>query len=94
MPVVDMKQVSITIVRDDVSYDQLGEILSSDFISSVRDIKIKKDSAAIHDLLSDFSAQQYDLQSGFSDRKQILKTYITKKYPNNVDTYMQLLDDM
>lgn len=94
MPVVDMKQVSITIVRDDISYDQLGETLSSDFISSVRDIKIKKDSVAMQDLLSDFSAQQYDLQSGFSDRKQILKTYITKKYPNNVDTYMQLLDDM
>lgn len=94
MPSVDMKQVSITIVRDDISYDQLVTVLSPDIIPSIRDIKIKKNSVAMQDLLSDFSAQQYDLQSGFSDWKQILKTYIQKKYPTDMDTYMHLLDDM
>lgn len=63
LPVVDMKQLSITILRDDVSYDELSHILSSDIVESLRDIKIKKEAVAMQDLLSDFSAQQDNLQT-------------------------------
>lgn len=94
LPIVDMKQLSITILRDDVSYDQLSSVLSSDILEWVRDIKIKKDAVAMQDLLSDFSAQQHDLQSGFADWKEILKAYIQKKYPTQIDMYMTVLQDM
>ncbi|MBP7842207.1 hypothetical protein KA037_06220 [Patescibacteria group bacterium] len=63
LPVVDMKQLSITILRDDISYDQLSSVLSSDMIESVRDIKIKKDAVAMQDLLANFSVQQDNLQT-------------------------------
>jgi glutaredoxin-related protein len=94
LPVVDMKQLSITILRDDISYDQLSSVLSSDMIESVRDIKIKKDAVAMQDLLANFSVQQDNLQTWFADWKAILKSYIEKKYPENVDVYLQLLQDM
>ncbi len=94
LPDVDMKQLSLTILRDDVSYDQLPALLDTDVLEWVRDIKIKKDAVAMKDLLSDFSIQQDNLQTWFADWKVILKAYIQKKYPRDVDTYMHLLQEM
>jgi len=94
LPTIDLKQLSLTILRDDVSYEQLPSLLDSNVLEWVRDIKIKKDAVAMQDLLSDFSIQQDNLQTGFADWKAILKAYIQKKYPDNTETYMQLLQDM
>jgi hypothetical protein len=32
LPIVDMKQLSLTILRDDVSYDQLSNLLTPDIL--------------------------------------------------------------
>jgi hypothetical protein len=85
------KQVSLLVYDDVVNYDSLRDKFANDVLHSVATVTIKKNTKQIWDLLAGLEAKTRDLHSGFADWKSIIREYLERKYPNNYQEYIQVL---
>ena len=75
-------------------YDELQDILDLDLVSQLDDIKIKKPTKSLTEIVKLLDSSSKDLEYRISDRKDLLKQYITQKYSQDADKYLTQLDKM
>jgi len=65
-----------------------------DLVSQLDDIKIKKPTKSLTEIVKLLDSSSKDLEYRISDRKDLLKQYITQKYSQDADKYLTQLDKM
>lgn len=77
-----------------MDYDQIDTFIEKDLRMQVKDVKLKRKTAAMQELLEDFDIASKNLTSGIADRKGLLKAYLKQKYPDEHLKYKEFLQDM
>ena len=91
---LDTRYVSVTIKSESLDYDQIDTFIEKDLRMQVKDVKLKRKTAAMQELLEDFDIASKNLTSGIADRKGLLKAYLKQKYPDEHLKYKEFLQDM
>ena len=91
---LDLKSVNLTIRVPEIDYKQIDSIIDENLRKSLKDVKLKKESVSIQDLLQDFEVSTKNLSTGFADWKVILKAYLEKKYQDEYGKYEKVLQEL
>lgn len=78
-------------VRGDIQYDDISVHVADNVVADIKDLKLRKTHATVSDLLGKLHEEKSSFAWGRQDRKNILKAYIEKKYPEIWDDYTSLL---
>jgi hypothetical protein len=57
----------------------------------LKDVKLKKNLVVTKDLFDKMDIEWKNLSAGFSDWKWLLKEYLTNKYPEEFEKYLDFL---
>jgi len=88
------KDINLTIKVSEIDYKQIDNIVDENLRKSLKDVKLKKESISIQDLLQDFEISTKNLSTGFADWKIILKAYLEKKYQGEYKKYEKMLQKL
>ncbi len=89
----NLTNISLTLNVEHIDYDKIDDLIAPDLRTSCKDIRLKKDIENLDNLLNTFKVSSDDL-SGFSDRKNILQTYMQKKFGNDYPKYEKVLKEL
>lgn len=89
-----IENLSIQIKSDDISYQDIQDYVDQKVLKECKDIKIKKNSKSIHEIIQNFSTSAENLKTGFNDRKIILKEYIENKFWTDSEKYKKVLKEL
>lgn len=89
----NLTNISLTLNVEHIDYDKIDDLIDPDLRKSCKDIRLKKDMEDLDNLLNTFKVSSDDL-SGFSDRKNILQTYMQKKFGNDYPKYEKVLKEL
>lgn len=84
---LNLNDISLSIKVDDLDYEKMDEYIPSDLRVQLKDVKLKKDYPVMKDLVRDFEVSAKNLSIWFTDRKNILKSYILQKYWSDAPKY-------
>ncbi|HBB04871.1 TPA: hypothetical protein DCZ39_08570 [Patescibacteria group bacterium] len=89
----NLTNISLTLNVEHIDYDKIDEMIDPELRKSCKDIRLKKDIENVDNLLKSFKVSSDDL-SGFSDRKNILQTYMQQKFGNDYPKYEKVLKEL
>jgi len=89
----NLTNISLTLNVEHIDYEKIDELIEPDLRTSCKDIRLKKDMENIENILNTFKVSSDDL-NGFSDRKNILQTYMQKKFGNDYPKYEKTLKEL
>ncbi len=90
----ELKNISLSIKTDAIDYQNIDEYISPELRVQIKDIKLKKESIELNELLENFEISAKNLSTGFADWKDILKSYLMKKHGNEYDKYEKKLKEL
>jgi len=89
----NLTNISLTLNVEHIDYDKMNELIDDDLRTSCKDIRLKKDIENLDNLLNTFKVSSDDL-NGFADWKNILQTYVQKKFGNDYPKYEKVLKEL
>ncbi|HMS90932.1 MAG TPA: hypothetical protein PKC87_01830, partial [Candidatus Absconditabacterales bacterium] len=92
-PQPNLTNISLTLNVEHIDYDKIDEYIEPDLRTACKDIRLKKDIENMDNLLNSFKVSSDDL-NGFSDRKNILQSYMQKKFGNDYPKYEKTLKEL
>lgn len=90
----ELKNVSLSIKTDTIDYQNIDEYIAPELRVQIKDIKLKKESIELNELLENFEISAKNLSTGFADWKDILKSYLMKKHGDEYDRYEKKLKEL
>lgn len=90
----NFKDINLIVKVWDIDYKNIDTIVDEELRKSIKDIKLKKDSISIQDLMQDFQTSTKELSTSFGDWKIILKAYLEKKYQWDYPKYEKMLQEL
>lgn len=90
----ELKNISLSIKTDAIDYQNIDEYISPELRVQIKDIKLKKESIELNELLENFEISAKNLSTGFADWKDILKSYLMKKHGDEYDKYEKKLKEL
>ncbi|HRX64313.1 MAG TPA: metallophosphoesterase family protein [Candidatus Absconditabacterales bacterium] len=90
---IENKDISISVKVEDVSYDEIYNYIDEELFKKLKDVKLKKNMVVSQDLFEKLDTEGKNLSQGFSDWKGLLKDYLTNKYPEDFDKYLDFLKE-
>ena len=91
---VDLHHVSLSIKTDSIDYQKIDQYIAPQLRQDIKDIKLKKDSVELDQLLKNFEISAKNLSTGFADWKDILKSYLQQKHSTDYEKYETKLKEM
>lgn len=88
------KNISLSLQVEQVDYENIQTFVDPELYSSLRDVKLKKQTASPQDIKKHLDLVDKNLTAGFSDRKAILKSYLQNKYPSEYENYEKKLKEL
>jgi hypothetical protein len=85
------KDVSISLSVGDINYDDIYSYIDENLFKQLKDVKLKKIYARTEDIFEKMDIAWKNLTSWFSDWKWLLKDYLTNKYPDEYQKYLDFL---
>ncbi len=92
-PKPNLTNISLTLNVEHIDYNKMDELIEDDLRTACKDIRLKKDIENMDNLLNTFKISSDDL-NGFADRKNILQTYVQKKFGNDYPKYEKVLKEL
>ncbi len=92
-PQPNLTNISLTLNVEHIDYDKIDEYIEPDLRTACKDIRLKKDIENMDNLLNSFKVSSDDL-NWFSDRKNILQSYMQKKFGNDYPKYEKTLKEL
>lgn len=89
-----LKDISLTFQTQKIDYDNLNEYVTQDTLNWLKDIKIKKSSLKLNQVINMLDTSSKDLQNSISDWKNLLKDYISQKFAEQSEVYIQKLKEL
>lgn len=89
----NLTNISLTLNVEHIDYDNINDFIDEDLRTSCKDIRLKKDIENMDSLLNSFKVSSDNL-NGFSDRKDILQSYMQKKFGNDYPKYEKILKEL
>lgn len=90
---IELAKTSLAIKTESIDYQDIDSYITPELRQQIKDIKLKKESVELNELLENFEISAKNLSTGFADRKDILKSYIQKKHPDNYEMYITKLKE-
>ena len=90
---IENKDISISVKVEDVSYDEIYNYIDEELFKKLKDVKLKKNMVVSQDLFEKLDTEGKNLSQWFSDWKGLLKDYLTNKYPEDFDKYLDFLKE-
>ncbi len=90
---INLENIALTIKVEHIDYDKIDEIIDTQLRKTCKDIRLKKNTENLDDLLSTFKVSSEQL-SWFSDWKNVLQTYMQKKFGNDYPKYEKVLKEL
>ncbi|USN57233.1 MAG: hypothetical protein H6766_01945 [Candidatus Peribacteria bacterium] len=90
---VPMEQVALQLQVEQRSYQSMDERVEESLQQTVRDIQLQTVRKSYEELVSDLIISHEELQESYVQRKTILETYVTNKYPEEKEEYVELLQE-
>jgi hypothetical protein len=90
---IELAKTSLAIKTESIDYQDIDSYITPQLRQQLKDIKLKKESVELNELLENFEISAKNLSTGFADRKDILKSYIQKKHPDNYEMYITKLKE-
>ncbi len=90
----ELKNISLSIKTDAIDYQNIDEYISPELRVQIKDIKLKKESIELNELLENFEISAKNLSTWFADRKDILKSYLMKKHGDEYEKYEKKLKEL
>jgi hypothetical protein len=91
---IDMKQVSFSLKVPEIDYEHIEQYITPELHHHTKDIKLKKESVTMDQLLGDLNIAQKNLNTNFADRKSLLQMYLQKKYPQDIAKYEERMEKL
>lgn len=91
---LNISNASIQIKVEEINYENIETHIEKDLIKEFKDIKLKKDTKSIWEIIQNFSTSAENLKTWFTDRKTILKEYIENKFQWDSYKYEKILKDL
>ena len=88
-----LSQISLSLSVDTLEYDQVDQYLTPELQETLKEFKLKKRFKQSSGELIDQLKISSDL-STFSDRKQVLKDYLTQKFGTESPQYETILQEL
>ncbi len=88
---IENKDISISMKVEDLNYDEINKYIDEDLFKKLKDVKLKKNLKVTKDLFEKMDIEGKNLTQWFSDWKWLLKDYLTNKYPEDFDKYLDFL---
>lgn len=89
-----LKNISLSIKAETIDYERIDDYIAPELRHEIKDVKLKKDSVELSELLKDFEISAHNLSTWFADRKEILKSYLQKKHEADYDKYETILKQL
>ena len=90
----ELKNISLSIKTDAIDYQNIDEYIAPELRIQIKDVKLKKESIELNELLENFEISAKNLSTWFADRKDILKSYLMKKHGDEYDKYEKKLKEL
>ncbi len=90
---INLENIGLTIKVEHIDYDKIDEVIDADLRKTCKDIRLKKNTENLDELLSTFKISSEQL-SWFSDWKNVLQTYMQKKFGNDYPKYEKVLKEL
>ena len=90
----ELKNISLSIKTDAIDYQNIDEYIAPELRVQIKDIKLKKESIELNELLENFEISAKNLSTGFADWKDILKSYLMKKHADEYEKYEKKLKEL
>jgi len=88
---LDNKDISISMQVENVNYDEIYSYIDQELFKKLKDVKLKKNLVVTKDLFDKMDIEWKNLSAWFSDWKWLLKEYLTNKYPEEFEKYLDFL---
>lgn len=85
------KDISLSLSVGDINYDDMYSYIDENLFKQLKDVKLKKIYAKTEDIFEKMDVEWRNLTSWFSDWKWLLKDYLTNKYPDDYQKYLDFL---
>jgi len=89
----DIRYASITIKSETLDYEQIDKYIDKWLRMQFKDVKLKKQTASMPDLLKDFDIASKNLTDWIADWKSLLKVYLKQKYAEDYIKYEEFLQN-
>ncbi|HKL43919.1 MAG TPA: metallophosphoesterase [Candidatus Absconditabacterales bacterium] len=90
---IEDKDISVSIKVEDLNYDEIYDHIDEELFRKLKDVKLKKNLKVTKDLFEKLDIEGKNLTQGFSDWKGLLKDYLTNKYPEDFEKYLDFLKE-
>jgi len=90
----NLRQLTVSIKVPDLDYEKIDNYIDKDFRTELKDVRLKKQTANISQIIEKFNTEGKNLSSGFADRKEILKQHLKQQYLDDYEKYMEVLRDL
>lgn len=88
----DLRHTNLVLATDSITYDNIFEYVDEELLGMLKDYKIKKKAfAKIEEEIKKLDISNFNLEESFGDWKKLLAEYITTKYPDDYEEYLQIL---
>lgn len=91
---LSLSDVNLSVKVWEIDYTKIENYVDKEVLEQLKDIKLKKQTANMKDLLKDFDVSTKNLTTGFADWKTILKEYLKKKYGEEYSIYEKMMDEL
>ncbi len=86
--------LTLQLIVDKIDYTRIDDYVEESLVTSLQDIQLKKQGMWLDALVEKLSLADKNLHEWFSDRKGILKLYLSNKYPDESEEYETVLRDL
>lgn len=91
---IDLKQVSFSLKVSEIDYEHVERYISPELHQHSKDIKLKKESVTLDQMIGDMDIAHKNLSTNFADWKSLLSMYLQKKYPQDVAKYEERMEKL
>ncbi len=81
-------------IQSQKPYSDMEELVTTELLQEVQDVKIKKYTKSLAEIVHSLDSSSKELEYRISDRKDLLKQYIEQKYPSESWKYLLQLEKM
>lgn len=91
---IDLKNITITINSEELTYEELNNIIDKNILEQIKDIKIKKFIKFNTEETKNIVLDNKDFVNSILNWKDLTKEFIEVKYFNEKDKYFKELKDL
>ncbi len=91
---IDWSNISLIVVDEDLSYDNLFDKVDKKLTDLLKEVKIKKKIAPTMQMINLLDQSAENLKHSISNRFDLLQKYIISKYPSEKDKYLEVLKEV